>query len=771
MRSVDIAAELRRALQLQRQGQTAEAELCLLRVLKQDPRNFDALHMHGVLAAQTGRLEEAAESLQRAVALRPNMAAAQLNLSAVLIDMRRFDAALACTDRVLAQPNHSVQALLNRAAALRGLGRLSETRDAYELAIAHDASNSLATRLHGDLLLELCSPGPALASYERAVHLAPSSAEAHAGCGMALLQLQRPREALASYQRALSLDSSRAVLYANCAVAQLALGRAADALASCDQALLLQPQFFEAHYNRAAALLALHRYGAAVAAYDQALALRPQSAAALCGRGQARREMADREAAYESYRRALDLEPDSMAARVGLVLTSIPVIAGSRAEVEASRLELATELGRFAEWVSAPRTLSEPEIVAQTSFFYLAYQERVNRELLASRGSLASRLMARWAARTLAPVELPRTPRERRVRLGFVTAHAYEHSVFRALLKGWLEYLDKDRVHTSVFDVGTVRGAATDVARAHAEWVDCSALSLAECVGEIRRRDVEVLIYPEIGMDGRTFQLASLRLVRHQIAAWGHPETTRLPTIDYFLSSEAFESVGSEEYYSETLVRLPGIGCCYEPYEITDSPSPSLPEMTTGVPLLLSAGTPYKYSSEHDAVLVEIAQELGRCRIVLFESSQAELSARVFARLRAEFRAAGLDPAQYLITLPWSSLEVFYGLMRRADVYLDTPGFSGFNTVMHAVGSELPVVGYQGRFMRGRFASGVLRCLGLDELIATSHAEYVRLVAALVRDQPWRNSVRLRITSKRPLLYRQRAAVDALSDFLAALPR
>jgi predicted O-linked N-acetylglucosamine transferase (SPINDLY family) len=64
-----------------------------------------------------------------------------------------------------------------------------------------------------------------------------------------------------------------------------------------------------------------------------------------------------------------------------------------------------------------------------------------------------------------------------------------------------------------------------------------------------------------------------------------------------------------------------------------------------------------------------------------------------------------------------------------------------------------------------------LRCLGLDELIATSHAEYVRLVAALVRDQPWRNSVRLRITSKRPLLYRQRAAVDALSDFLAALPR
>jgi protein O-GlcNAc transferase len=771
IRPVDSGAELRRALQLQSQGHSAEADRCLLRVLEQDPVNFDALHMRGVLAAQAGRLDEAAASLRRAVALRPNVAVVQLNLSAVLIDMRQFDAALDYAERALALQRDSMQALLNRAAALRGLGRLGEARDAYELALARDAGNGLAPRLHGDLLLELGEPGAALASYERAVQLTPSSAEAHAGRGMTLLQLQRPREALASYQRALGLDTAGAAVFANCAAAQLALGRAADALVSCDRALALQPEFFEAHYNRASALLALYRCGAAVAAYDRALALRPQSAAALCGRGQACREMADRQGAYESYRRALHLEPDSTAARVGLVLTAIPVIPASTGEVETSRLELATEFARFDAWVSASPGASEPDIVAHTPSFYLAYQEQANRELLAAWGSLACGLMARWAARTPVPAAPPNVRTDSRVRVGFVTAHAYEQSVFRALLRGWLEYLDKDRIHATVFDLGTARSAANEWARAHAEWVECSELALAECVEEIHRRDVEVLIYPEIGMHGRTLQLASLRLARHQIAAWGHPETTGLPTIDHFVSSEAFESAGSQQYYSEQLVRLPGIGCCYEPYEVTDSPPPGLPGTAVGVPLLVSAGMPFKYSPEHDAVLVEIAQRLGRCRIVLFESSQAELSRRMFTRLRAAFHRAGLDPEHYLAMLPWCSLEAFYGLLRRADVYLDTLGFSGFNTVMHAVACQLPVVAYEGRFMRGRFASGVLRCLGLDEFVATTQAEYVQLASALACHADLRDQVRGRLAANRHRLYRDRASVDALSDFLVRLAR
>jgi protein O-GlcNAc transferase len=109
--------------------------------------------------------------------------------------------------------------------------------------------------------------------------------------------------------------------------------------------------------------------------------------------------------------------------------------------------------------------------------------------------------------------------------------------------------------------------------------------------------------------------------------------------------------------------------------------------------------------------------------------------------------------------------------MRIADVYLDTQGFSRFNTVMQAVECELPVVAYEGRFMRGRFASGILRYIGLDELVSRDDAEYVRTAVALAQSKELRESVRARLRSGRQRLYRDRAAVDALTDFITALPR
>lgn len=758
-------------MDLHRRGRPLEAEQCLQRVLQRAPESFDALHLLGVIAAQTGRtgravqlirqaisrndrvatahlnlglalkelgqLPEAVESLGRAIALRPDLAVSHVNLSAVFIDLRRFEAALECAERALTLDGNSFNARLNRATALGGLGRHVE----------------------------------ALASYQQALTLRPDSAETVISCGWALLQLNRPREALACYERALQQGASSAAVHANCAAVFLALKRPEPALQCCERALQLQPDQFEAHYNRGAALHALHRDDAACQAFAHALTLRPQSAAAHCELGNVRREMDERRAATESYRRALEIDPHHAAARLGLLLATIPVIPGLPEDLDGSRLELAAELDRFDTWARASPSLDEAAIVAKALPFHLAYQERDNRELLGRWGSMVTELMERWAQRMPLQPAQPQTGPDSRVRLGIVTSHARQHSVFRALLQGWLEHLDNDRIRVSVFHVGASQDAATDVARRHAEWVDCSESSLAERVGEIRSRSIEVLIYPEVGMDGGTFQLAGLRIVRHQIAAWGHPQTTGLPTMDYFLSAAAFEPANSEQHYSEKLVALPGIGCCYQPFGFAGSTDRGALGIAPDVPLLLCAGTPQKYAAEHDGALVEIARALGRCRIVLFEASQQMLTARLLKRLRARFRDAGLDPGEYLLMLPWLTLDAFFGLMRHADVYLDTQGFSGFNTVMQAVECELPVIAYEGRFMRGRFASGVLRSLGLDELIASDDAGYVQRAVALARDREFRDGVRERLRSGREQLYRDRTAVDALTGFISALPR
>ena len=58
-------------------------------------------------------------------------------------------------------------------------------------------------------------------------------------------------------------------------------------------------------------------------------------------------------------------------------------------------------------------------------------------------------------------------------------------------------------------------------------------------------------------MDDMPIKLASLRLAPAQATSWGHPTTSGLPSIDYFLSSELMEPPNADEHYTERLIRLP----------------------------------------------------------------------------------------------------------------------------------------------------------------------------------------------------------------------
>jgi protein O-GlcNAc transferase len=610
----------------------------------------------------------------------------------------------------------------------------------------------------------------ALRSFQLALQLRPGSIEAAVGATSALLRLGRLRDAMTLSERALQLAPTVAEVQANAAAVYLASKRPGPALACCESALRLRADFFEAQFNRGEALLALGRPAAAIDAYDRALALRPRFAAALCGRGHAHRGLGDRERALENYQQALAVDPQLSPARVGHLLAQIPVIPESQAQLEASRLEFAAELDRLERWLAAQSTVNELAVVGVSQPFQIAYQERPNRELLARWGSLCARQMQQWASRHRWPAQHD-VPKEATagIRLGIVSAQLREHSVYRALIRGWMEQLDAARVRISVFHLAPEAEPIAERIGANTEIVNCSDRTLYDCIDLIRQRRCHALLYPEIGMDPTTVQLASLRLAQHQIAAWGHPETTGLPTIDYYLSASAFEPPAAEQHYSEQLVQLPGIGCYYEPLglEVAAGSRERL-GLAEGVPLLLSAGMPYKYAPEHDGVMAAIARALPGCRIVLFVAQPRELTDRLVRRLQQSFRDNGADPG-CLLTVPWQAPQEFFALLRTADVFLDTIGFSGFNTVMQAIECELPVVTIAGRFMRGRFASGVLQMMGLNALIADGTAQYVQIAVRLATDAAFRRSMRARIRRERGVLYCDRNSIDALLAFLAGL--
>jgi len=187
--------------------------------------------------------------------------------------------------------------------------------------------------------------------------------------------------------------------------------------------------------------------------------------------------------------------------------------------------------------------------------------------------------------------------------------------------------------------------------------------------------------------------------------------------------------------------------------------------------MLICAGTPFKYAPQHDRVLVEVARKLERCQFVFFTFRTKNYSTVLQQRLRLAFAQGGLRYDDFVVFVPWQGKPAFYGLLGRAEVFLDTIGFSGFNTAMQAVECGLPIVTREGEFMRGRLASGILKQMGLSDLIAANENEYIELAARLAMDAAYRRQVRIRIEASRNVLFEDIAPVRALEEVLMAAVR
>ena len=216
---------------------------------------------------------------------------------------------------------------------------------------------------------------------------------------------------------------------------------------------------------------------------------------------------------------------------------------------------------------------------------------------------------------------------------------------------------------------------------------------------------------------------------------------------------------------------LPGFGVHVDPL------NPKIPDLDlhelglpTDEPLLLCPGAPFKYSALDDQVWARIARGLhtgGGGWLVFFRSRSQTMDTLLEGRLRDAFEREGVDFEAHVCVIPTLTRPKFYALMKRSALMLDTLGFSGFNTALQAIECGLPVLAHQGRYMRGRLASAIMRRLGLSELVADTDEEFIAKAVRFAADAPARERFMRHIESRRDLLFGDKAPVRALERCLS----
>jgi protein O-GlcNAc transferase len=668
-------------MRLHRGGRLADAERLYEQILQLEPRHADALHLLGVLAHQTGRHDRSVQLIESAIVVNARVPAFHNNLGN----------------------------------ALKALGRMDDADASYQQALLLNHDYFEAHYNRGLLCQAQAKLDGAIACYREVLKCKPDHPEAHNNIGNALQAQGKLDQALAAYGQALRFRPTFADAHNNAANVLRAQGNAEAAIASYSRALANAPMHVDALHNLSIALLDQGRLQEAAAAAQRALVLKPDYAAALCNLGAIRIEQGDAPAAVDCYRRALALDPRFADAALGLAVAAIPVFVDTAAESSAAADNFADALDELAAWdLAHPRHLGKAAGSHQP--FYLAYRPADLRALLIRYGHLLS---GEVADERRPPID------GRRPRLVIVSGHVRQHPVWDVILRGIVAHADRQRFEIIIFHTGTLKDAETEWAVHHVDRFVQGPRPVNAWLEELKTEQPDILLYPEIGMDPVVCALAARRLAPVQAACWGHPITTGLPTIDVFLSGELLEGPHSERHYGERLVRLPGTGVCTDSAGLRAQPWPAPPRPPQVVRFAVCQ-QPIKFDPADDQLLVQIARQVGSCEFWLASPTKLQwAAARLHDRLTRAFRHDGLDPTAHLRVVPWLQREQFLGFLDEMDVFLDCPAFSGYTTAWQAVHRGIPIVTWEGTFLRQRLAAGLLRQIGMNEGIVESGGAYV----------------------------------------------
>ena len=231
-------------------------------------------------------LDTALQNWEQEIALKPDWPEAYHACGNILLELKRYEDAVASFDKAIElKPDYS-PAYNSRGNALQALRRFNEAVETYENAIAFKADYAAAYSNRGNALQSLKRFEDAIESYGKAITLRPDSIDAYNNRGVALKRLGRHDEALQNFESAIALLPDRAGLHNNRANALLALKRFEDAIESYDTAIALSPDYPDAYSNRGVALKELKRFDEAMESFRKALALKQDYHEAIYNRAQ-----------------------------------------------------------------------------------------------------------------------------------------------------------------------------------------------------------------------------------------------------------------------------------------------------------------------------------------------------------------------------------------------------------------------------------------------------------------------------------------------------
>jgi protein O-GlcNAc transferase len=688
---MNVDEDLQRALKAYGTGNLGQAELLFNQVLAADKRQFDALHMLGILQSRRRNYAEAVRLITGAIEVQPQSAQAHADLGRVQFEM----------------------------------GDRQQAGESYLRSLALDPDYPVALADYSVILRSSGRPLEALAHCDKALALAPDDPEALRCRAAALVDLARHEEALASYDKAVALAQGDAEAWLGRAIMCFALRRHDDARAAIDKALALKPYSPQAWLVRGNILSSLGSHYEALAAYDKSLALDPQMADAWRGRAAVLTAQNRHPEAVTAYDKLLAIRPDAEYAQGARLLAKMQVCDWTDWNGECGRILAGV---RQDDRVASPSVLL---VVPATA----SDQDRCARAYAGAHHPAAS-----------PPVWRGEKYRRGKINVAYISSDFRDRPAAR-LLAGLIERHDRARVTATAISFGPDDGSEMRARLKGAvdRFVDVERQSDLEAAKLVREMEIDIAVdltgFAQVSRPG----ILAWRPAPIQARWLGHPGTTGADYIDYILTDRFVIPAEQRPCYCEHVVTLPDT-CRPDDQGAIAQRTPSHRE--AGLP---ERGFVFCAFNQAIGITPEIFDVWMRL-LSNVDDSVLWLSAgdaAASAHLRAEAERRGIYGERLVFASRHPRHEDHLARHRLADLFLDTLPGNARGAAGDALRAGLPVVTAMGETFAGRVCASMLHAAGLPELVTDSLAEYEALALKLATEPPLLQGIAAKLAAQR----------------------
>lgn len=669
----------------------------------------------------------------------------------------RWAQAAACYEHALTDNPQLELAALQLARCCVNVGDGVAARQTFTQLLKAFPNNYSAWLEAGHLCRQQGVPQQAVASYQKAVQVAPERFEARLGLARVLEDLGEFEAAAAAYHHALNAAGAEKnrLVHWRMAKYRLERGDAPRALEAMRQALLILRISNETLDDNERAEMQMDLADICMRLGMTADGHRAFERASVATSEPTLVRLADLSFRYNLWqeaqsvlRRNVELHPDSDTAHWNLAHSlaeswnmqeALEVLARAEAIAPQSgaksmRASVAGRSGDADTALQLYKALADEEGPGSKMHSSAAMSSLYSDKLSAQEVADLHRTMFAHLghnARAVSSFKNDRSPK-RKLRLGLVSADFHHQHPVNIFMQPVLARLDPKAFDVTLYFTGVSHDEQTQLAKRRvARWVEVTNWSDAQLARRIEEDGIDILLDLSGHTSMQRMAVFGQRAAPVQATFLGYPASTGVPNIDWLVADAVVAPKGSEGLFSEKLARLPNSVFCFAPE--ADYPYPSYTQAHATRPLTFGSFNNVPKLTPHTVKLwAAVLHEVPDSRLLLKAPSfKDEGAVAVFAQ-RFEAEGIARERLEFRGPVGLSDMMAEYA---DVDIALDPVPYNGGTTTLQALWMGIPVVVKAGGNFVSRMGASFMSAAGLPAWVAKSDADYVRIAASMAKDR------------------------------------